>query len=98
MFEVFLHTFNGEDFFDKSFSAYSMGSFSNLPLIAPFLIDLANPPCISVTRHPHENVRVKMAESEPIQARLGLHHHDLPFGYPKYDMFGRFIANNESKW
>jgi hypothetical protein len=59
---------------------------------------LANPSRISVTRHPNENVRVKIAESEPIQAHLALHRHDLPFGYHKYYIFDLLIANNESMW
>jgi len=80
VFEVFLHAFNGEDFFDKRFSAYGTRGG------------------ISITHHPDENVRVKIAESKPIQTRLAVHRHDVPFRYHKYDMFGQLIANNESMW
>ncbi len=39
---------------------------------------MADPPRISVTRHPDEDVRVKISESEFIQTRLIMDCHDLP--------------------
>jgi hypothetical protein len=77
MFEVFFHAFNGEDLFDKGFSAHGMSPVGNLSFIAISRIDLANPPRISVTRHPDKNVRVKIAEPKPIQTQSVMHRHDL---------------------
>jgi hypothetical protein len=66
--KIFFDAFHKENFFGKGFFSYLMSPVLDLFFVSSLRVDLSDPPCITITRHPDRDIWMQFPEAISFRA------------------------------